>query len=33
MFETWVSDPDHPVKTEHKMILELYTALTEDEIV
>ncbi len=33
MFNTWVADPNQPVKAEHKMILELYTALTENKIV
>jgi hypothetical protein len=33
MLDSWVADPDHPVKAEHRTILELYSALTEEEIV
>ena len=33
MMDAWVTDPDHPIKAEHKTILELYSALTEEEIV
>lgn len=33
MMDVWVTDPEHPIKAEHKTILELYSALTDEEIV